>query len=142
MTGIIPQEMYQLQDMMNKFMDYMGVSGLGPKFPLGDVIRPLADVRDTDDAIIVAMDLPGIDKNDVEISVSDNELRVVAEKSMEEMPEKERGRFERTYRRFERTVRLPELVKADEARARLENGVLEIRLPKEVVTTRKQITVE
>ncbi|HWQ19335.1 MAG TPA: Hsp20/alpha crystallin family protein [Methanotrichaceae archaeon] len=142
MAGIIPSELNQLQDMMNKFMDYMGVSGLGSRIPGGEVMRPLADVRDADDAIIVTMDLPGVDKNDVEISVSENELRVVAEKSTEETPGNGQGRFERTYRRFERTIMLPELVKANEARARLENGVLEISLPKEVVTTRKQINIE
>lgn len=141
MAGIIPPELNQLQDMINKFIDYMGTS-FGSRLPGGDVMKPLADVRDADDAIIVTMDLPGVDKGDVEISVSDNELRVVAERCAEETPEKEQSTFERTCRRFERTIVLPELVKANEARARLENGVLEISLPKEVATTRKRINVD
>jgi HSP20 family protein len=143
MAGILPAELYQLQDMMNRFMDFMGVSGPVGKFPGGDVIRPLSDIKDTDDAIIVTMDLPGIDKSDVEISVSaDNELNVVAQRSTEETSGNEQGRFERTYRRFERKIILPEAVRADEARARLQNGVLEINLPKEVTTTRKQISID
>lgn len=131
-------EMQKLQKRMDDVMGEMEV----PKME-GDIMMPMADIKETDDAVIVTMDLPGVNKEDVDISVTDNELRVVAEKSSEsEMSENEYHKRERTYRRFERAVALPVAVKADEAKARLENGVLEVTLPKEFTTTRKKINIE
>ncbi len=131
-------EMQRIQKRMNEVMGEMEV----PKVE-GDIMMPMADVRETDDAIVVTMDLPGVNKEDVNISVTDNELRVIAEKSAEsETTEKDYHKRERTYNRFERDVALPVAVKADEAKARLENGVLEVTLPKEVTTTRKKINID
>lgn len=108
----------------------------------GDIKVPPADVKETDDAIIVTLDLPGIDKNDIDISVLDNELHVVAERNAErEETEKSYHKRERAYNRFERWIPLPVAVKAEEATAKVDNGVLTITLPKEVVTTKKRINV-
>lgn len=108
----------------------------------GDVKVPPADVKETEDAVIVTLDLPGIDKSDIDISVLDNELHVVAERG-EDKEKSEQGyhRRERSYNRFERWIPLPVAVKAEEATAKIDNGVLTITLPKEVVTTKKRITV-
>ena len=131
-------EMQRLQKRMNDVMGEMEV----PKME-GDIMMPMADVRETDEAIVVTMDLPGVNKEDVDISVTDNELRVIAEKSSEsETSEKEYHKRERVYRRFERDVALPVAVKAEEAKARLESGVLEVTLPKEVTTTKKKINID
>jgi len=107
------------------------------------MIRPLADVQETDEEIIVTMDLPGIDKKDVDIVISDNDLSVVAERKTEtEISEKNYHKRERTYKKFERTVSLPAGVKMESAVAKLADGVLRIAIPKEVVTTRKRITID
>ena len=72
------------------------------------VVKPLADVHETDEAVVVTMDLPGVDKKDVDITISDDELRVVAERKTEtEVAEKDYHKRERTYRKFERRVLLP-----------------------------------
>lgn len=166
MAGLIPvDDLRRLQKSMNKLMEDLGLSDWESRYlgemqriqkrmneimgemeaPTveGNVIMPMADIRETDDAVIVTMDLPGVDKNDVDISVTDNELRVVAERSEEkELSEKEYHKRERTYNRFERMVALPVAVKSDEAKAKLENGVLEVTLPKEIVTSRKRISIE
>ncbi len=131
-------EMQRIQKRMNEVMGEMEV----PKME-GNIMMPMADVKETDEAIVVAMDLPGINKEDVDISVTDNELRVVAEKRLEtETSDKDYHKRERTYNRFERVVAIPVAVKGDEAKAKLENGVLEVTLPKEVTTTRKKINIE
>jgi HSP20 family protein len=89
------------------------------------------------------MDLPGVDKKDVEISVTDDELRVSAKRQIEtEIDGKRYHKRERSYARFERTVKMPVAVKNVEAKARLADGVLEITLPKELVTSRKRITID
>jgi HSP20 family protein len=89
------------------------------------------------------MDLPGVDKKDVEISVAEEELRVSAQRKTEtEVEEKGYHKRERSCAKFERMVKLPVAVKGEEAKARLADGVLEITLPKEVVTSRKRITID
>ncbi len=108
-----------------------------------DAIVPMVDVKETDEAVIVIMDLPGIDRDDVDITIFDNTLRVVAERN-KELESSERCYYaqERTYSKFERAIHLPVAVKADEARARIEKGILEITLPKEIVTARKRVTID
>lgn len=166
MAGLIPvDELRRLQKKMNKLMEDLGLSDLESRYidemqrlqrrmsemmeeaetiPMeGNIFMPLADVKETEDAVAVTMDLPGVEKQDVDISISDDELRVVAEKKAEaEVSEKDYHKRERTYKRFERMVKLPVAVKIEEAKARLDNGVLEITLPKEVVTARKRISID
>ncbi|HWQ20599.1 MAG TPA: Hsp20/alpha crystallin family protein [Methanotrichaceae archaeon] len=136
-------EMQRIQERMNRLMETGGQAGAKAGGAPGEVVMPLADVRETDDSVIVTMDLPGVDKSDVDITVTDNDLTVRAAKASSMETEQEGyHKKERTFVRFERTVALPVEVKSDQARARLNNGVLEITLPKEVVTSRKRISID
>ncbi len=142
MAGMISDDLRQLQNGMNRFMEQLGMTNWLPSNIGGDIKVPPADVKETDEAVIVTLDLPGIDKNDIDISVMDNELHVVAERKEEtEESEKSYHKHERTYNRFERWIPLPVAVKAEEATAKMDNGVLNITLPKEVVSTKKRINV-
>jgi len=166
MKGLIAsEELKKLQKRMDRLMEELGLARIESKYleemermrrRLGELmeeaevgrdgeemIEPLADVQETDGEIIVIMDLPGMDKEDVDIALSSDELSVVAQRKTETVMEE--GSFhqrERSYRRFERTISLPTGVKADEAHAKLESGVLKINIPKAVVTTRKRITID
>ncbi len=166
MAGLIPvDELKRLQKRMNRLMDDLGLSDLESKYldelqrmhkrmielteeveatPLAEnTMMPLADVRETDEAVVVTMDLPGVEKGDIDITVTDGDLRVVAQREAEkEIEEKDYHRRERTYRKFERMVSLPVAVKIEEAKAKLADGVLEITLPKEAVTSRKRISID
>ena len=166
MTGLIPaEELKKLQKRMNRLMEDLGLTDLESRYleemqrmqqRMGDLMEevetpkiekdslaPLADVKETDEALIVTMDLPGVSKQDVDISIVDDELRVVAERKTEtEVAEKDFHKRERTYRRFERSVSLPVSIKVEETKARLAEGVLEITLPKESVTSRKRISID
>lgn len=158
-------ELRKLQKRMNKFREDLGLTDLESKYleemqrmqkrmsdlmedvetagGQGEIMMPLADVRETDDAVVVTMDLPGVDKQDVDITITDDELRVVAERKTEtEVTEKDYHKQERTYKKFERMVKLPVAVKIEEAKAKLTEGVLEVTLPKEVVTSRKRISID
>jgi HSP20 family protein len=129
-------EMQKIQQRMSEIMTESDVAG-------SDVMVPLADVKETDDSVVVSMDLPGVDKKDIEISVTDDELRVSAKRKIEtEAEEKGYHKRERSCARFERMVKMPVAVKNEEAKARLADGVLEITLPKEMVTSRKRITID
>jgi HSP20 family protein len=132
-------EMQRIQDRMNRLMESPGTAKAAP----GEVVMPLADVRETDDSVVVTMDLPGVNKEDVDISVADDELTVSANKASESEENREDyHKRERYFTRFERMVTLPVAVKPEEAKASLNNGVLEVTLPKEVVTSKKRINID
>ncbi len=80
--------------------------------------------------LIVKADLPGVDPNDIQVTVEGNQLTIQGERKAEH--EQRRGHsFHREvrYGSFSRTLTLPEGVKADDIQARYHNGVLEISLP-------------
>ncbi len=136
-------EIRRVQDKMNQLIeDFMAESPTAAG-AFKDVMKPLADVKETDDEVVVTMDLPGMDKGDVEISVTEDTLEVKAERKTEKEEEKEEfHRKERTFARCERSLKLPAEVKAEEAKASLKDGVLEVHLPKVEVTARKKVTID
>jgi HSP20 family protein len=100
---------------------------------------PAFDVSETDKELIVKAEVPGMDKKDINITVSDGILTIEGEKKHEKKEDNEQyHRVERRYGTFSRTVRLPDEVEADKVDATYKDGVLNIRLPKsEAVHPRK-----
>jgi len=90
-----------------------------------------ADVYEENGKIMVRMNLPGIDPDKLDISVENSYVRICGSRE-EEKEEKGKNYFSREIRRgdFERTVRLPGLVKLEGVEAEYSNGVLMISLPK------------
>ncbi|MFB6270226.1 MAG: Hsp20/alpha crystallin family protein [Halobacterium sp.] len=92
------------------------------------------DVEDEDDQFVVTTDLPGFDKDDIDVQVHERTLRIDAthEEETEEEAEDEDNyiRRERSKRSLSRSVTLPEDVDEEGASASFENGVLTIELPK------------
>jgi HSP20 family protein len=166
MAGLIPaEELRKLQKRMNRLIEELGLGDLESRYieemermqkRMSDlmedveskeekwgVTKPLVDVHETEEAIVVTMDMPGVDKQDIDITVLDDELRVVAERKREtEVAEKDYHKRERSSKKFERRVSLPASVKMDEAKASLAQGVLEITLPKVVIVSRKRIIID
>ncbi|MFO7271596.1 Hsp20/alpha crystallin family protein [Sphaerobacter thermophilus] len=109
------------------------------------------DVRETDDAYIVKATMPGVRPDDVSIQITGNTLQISGEtrEEYEQSEGAEEGRDrgtwlvrERRYGRFERTITLPTDVKADQAQATLEHGVLTLRLPKAEEARARRIPVQ
>lgn len=92
---------------------------------------PRVDVRATDIAYEISVELPGLEEKDVEVTVADGTLTLKGEKS-EEREEQENNHYrkERVYGSFERSFRLPDEVEADKVEANFKNGVLTVGLPK------------
>jgi HSP20 family protein len=90
---------------------------------------PSVEVVETDKDVRIAAELPGMDENDVEISVTDDVLTIRGEKKAE-IDDRGRHFSERYYGRFERVIPLPFEVEDDRAEASFENGVLTVTLPK------------
>ncbi|SHF49074.1 heat shock protein Hsp20 [Caldanaerobius fijiensis DSM 17918] len=93
--------------------------------------RPRMDVSENEKEVIATAEVPGIDKNNIEINIQDNILEIKGQTTKQE--EKNQQNYymsERYYGAFSRRIVLPAEVDADKATATFENGVLTIRMPK------------
>lgn len=89
------------------------------------------DLEETDDDYIVQVELPGLKREDIEISVSEDHLTIKGERKREKEEKGKRyHRIERWYGKFERTVRFPTKVDPNKAKAEYKAGVLRVTLPK------------
>jgi HSP20 family protein len=103
---------------------------------------PAVDLYDTKDQIIVKADLPGMKKEDIEVSIHENTLILKGEKKNEmEKKEEDYVRTERFYGSFHRSFTLPSPVDVSQVKASYKNGVLEVLLPKKEEAKPKQINV-
>lgn len=95
------------------------------------VFRPNADVYfdDRQKAVVVKLELPGIDPAKIDLEIEDNLLRVSGVRSDERPPDAVYYQMEITYGRFERTVVLPPEVDPTQAAAEYHSGYLEIVIP-------------
>ncbi len=97
----------------------------------GALLSPAINVSETDDAIEVSAELPGIDEKDVEVELADNVLTIKGEKKSEtEEKKKNYHLIERSYGSFQRTVPLPYEVDPDKITAKFAKGVLSVTMPK------------
>ena len=95
---------------------------------------PAVNTREGDDAYYVDVDLPGVKKEDVEISVDENVLTIKGKReTKEEVNEENYYRIESRYGTFSRSFTLPEKVDVENIKASSEDGVLEIVIPKQTV---------
>jgi HSP20 family protein len=103
---------------------------------------PSMEVVETDNAIEVSTELPGIDEKDVEISVSDNVLTIRGEKKFEKDEKKKNYRLvERSYGSFERSIALPQGVDASKVKAKMTKGVLKVEVPKPAASKAQQVRI-
>ncbi len=108
-----------------------------------EITTPAVDVYEEKDEIVVKAELPGMEKNDIEVNISDSELTLKGEKKKEEkVEEDDYYRCERSYGAFLRSVELPKDVQADKIKASFKNGILEVRLPKTEEAKTKEIKVK
>ncbi len=104
---------------------------------------PTIDLYEDNDAIVVKADIPGLAKEEIELTVSGDLMTIKGEKKKEEeVKEKDYYRRERSYGSFARTVQLPCEVKGDDIRANFKDGVLEIRCPKTEEAKKKSVSVK
>ena len=92
---------------------------------------PAMDLVETDEHLVLRADLPGVDRDNVEIEVKDGVLTISGERRAEHEDKREGfHRVERSFGRFSRSLELPQGIAADSVQARFERGVLELRMPK------------
>lgn len=132
----------EMDDLFHRFLgDWdLGWPGLAP---LGGGWCPSVDVCEQDDRITVKAELPGVESEDVEVSVHDGTLTIGGEKK-EQSEDKGEGFYhsERRYGAFRRDIRLSVGVDADKVEATCRNGVLTVTLPKIEQAKAKRIEVK
>ncbi len=105
---------------------------------------PAVDVRESDNDFIVTAELPGLAKDDVDITVENGVLSLSgAKKEEREEGTADSGRYvlERRYGRFRRSFSLPRGVDADNVSAKFSDGILTVTLPKAAAAKPRQIKI-
>lgn len=128
------------QDLENMIERFWSENGDGNGTQL---LAPPLDMVESDDAISLRMDLPGIDAKDIDIQVSGNQITISGERKEENEEQSETyHRIERRTGRFARAVMLPCAVQEDKVEARYLDGVLRVTLPKTAEATSRHIVVK
>jgi HSP20 family protein len=124
------------------FDDVFGRMGL--RVEEGDqMIAPATDISEDDHAITVTLELPGMTKSDVKITVENGVLTVSGEKKSEaESKGTSWHRMERRYGTFFRAITLPSTVSGEKADAHFKDGVLTIRVPKSEAAKPRSIQIQ
>ena len=116
-----------------------------PAFRFGETaeIVPSVDIFEDKGDVVVKAELPGIKKEDIDITLTEDTITISGEKSREEeVKKKDFYRWECSYGSFSRTFVLPAEVQAGKAKTSLKNGVLEVRVPKTDDAKKKEVKVK
>jgi HSP20 family protein len=104
---------------------------------------PAIDIYEEEHDVVVKAELPGMKKEDIDISLTEDSITVAGEKKAEHKVEKKNFyRYESSYSSFCRTMALPSDVQPEKVKAEFKNGVLEIRMPKTEEAKKKGIKVK
>lgn len=122
---------YQLHREIDRlFDDFMSPA----RRPVGEghaIMSPRLDMAESDGSIEVAVDLPGVDEKDIEVTINGDVLTIRGEKKTEtEENKKDYHLVERSYGSFQRSVRLPAGIDPEKVTAKFDKGVLRIALEK------------
>lgn len=104
---------------------------------------PAVDIRETDDSFLLSLDVPGLKESDVKVDVHESRLTISGERKCEKnTDEKNFQRLEKSYGRFERSFQLPAEADADSIKAAMENGVLEVLIPKKEISKPRAVQID
>ena len=136
------QDLMVLQDRMNRLFEdatqRRSQSGTDDEFERADW-TPAADIYETDSGYSIAMDLPGIDREALEIHIDDSRLIVKGTRAIDD-PKQHRS--ERPRGKFLRTFSVPGSVDQAQIGAEYRDGVLQVRLPKRTEQKPKRIDIK
>ncbi len=113
--------------------------------PVGDPLaRVRVDVAESNGAYTVSADLPGVRKEDIQVSIDGAEVTLSAEAKREKETGKDERvlHTERVYGKVTRSFTLPQEIDEARAEAKFRDGVLELKLPKKAAAARKQVTIQ
>lgn len=104
--------------------------------------RPIVDIYDTEKAIIINAELPGLSREDIALDVKENILTLKGERKFnDEVKDENYYRRERCFGAFERAFTLPSAINSEKIKANFKDGILKIEIPKPEEKKPKQITI-
>ncbi len=104
--------------------------------------RPAADISETETDYIIRLALPGVSREDVDVSVHESVISIKGERRLNKIDDTERQyRMESLYGSFERRFTLPENIDENNIRATNNNGVLQVSVPKRAVAEPQAIEI-
>ncbi len=110
---------------------------------LRNLREPYTEVVDAGDELIITAELPGMSKEDIDVTVTENTITIRAEKKEEKEERTEEGiRITRGYSGFYKEIALPVAVDPNTAKAKYNNGILEIRVKKIAAEKGKKLKIE
>lgn len=137
------RDLVSIQDELNRLFNRT-FGSLEPLRPsaVGSWMPPM-DVYETQDKLVAKVELPGIDPEDVEVSVEDGTLTISGKREFSsEVKEENYHRIERRYGAFSRAITLPPTVDTDKVEARFDKGVLTVEVAKTEKAKPKKIKVK
>jgi len=125
------------------FLDFFPVTWKGTRLPEASW-TPVIDFIDKKTHFLLRVDLPGLKREDVNVSISDDNLLTIRGeiKRSEEQKKEDYYRCERRYGQFSRALELPQEVIPEKVEAALNDGILEIKLPKSKAKQPKELEVK
>jgi HSP20 family protein len=136
-------EVFSFASLRNDIDQLFENFGRGVGLNFGGDLVPNTDLAETDTAIEITAELPGLEEKDVQINVADNVLTIKGEKKAEkEEKDKNYRLVERSYGSFYRSIELPTGTDANKIQASLSKGVLKVIVPKAAPAQVKKIEVK
>lgn len=125
------RDLITLREKMNRLFEEAFTSRGEEKDLVASTWTPSVDIYETENALVLSAEVPGIEEKDIEIKIEDSTLTLKGERKFEkETKEENYHRIERAYGSFYRSFTLPHYIDQDKIKAEHENGVLKITMPK------------
>ena len=136
------RDLVSIQDEMNRLFDDFFGRPITRREWTEKVWSPCVDMSETKDNIIINAEIPGMNKEDVKVSVQDNALTLSGERKQEkEEKNADYHRIEGSYGSFSRSFTLPTPVQPDKVKATYKDGILKITLPKTEEVKPKEVPI-
>ena len=132
-----------IQGEVNRVFDSFFGSPTSASSRMDRMWKPVVDLYETQDDVVVELELPGVREKDIALSITGDVLTVKGERQFDEQRNSGNSLYiERAWGKFERSIRLPMPVDAGRVKATYRDGVLEVRLPKAEEVRSREIQIQ
>jgi HSP20 family protein len=136
------RDIITLREKMNRLFEDAVTARGDDKDMISSTWTPSVDIYETESALVLTAEVPGIEENNIEIKIEDNTLSLKGERNFEkETNEENYHRIERSYGSFYRSFTIPRNVDQEKIKAEQDSGVLRITMPKKPEAKPKTVKV-
>ena len=136
------RDIVTLREKMNRLFEDAVTARGDDKDMISSTWTPSVDIYETENALVLTAEVPGVEENNVEIKIEDNTLTLKGERNFEkETNEDNYHRIERSYGSFYRSFTIPRNVDQEKIKAEQDSGVLRITMPKKPESKPKTVKV-